>query len=232
MIDKVVAEIKKHSNKQFALHHASFFKTQKGGYGEGDLFWGIKVPALRKVSKAYYKEVTLKDVESIIGHKIHEVRLTALFILVEKYKRASDKEKDAIAKIYFKNVKHVNNWDLVDLSAPYIAGEYFYRVSRDIQNKFANSKKLWLERIAMVSTFYSLRNGNLEETFKLAKHFLNHKHDLMHKASGWLLREMGKKDIRALKIFLDKYSKIMPRTMLRYSIEKFPQKTRKKYMEK
>ncbi|AKL98274.1 DNA alkylation repair protein [Endomicrobium proavitum] len=228
----ILSEIKKHGNKVLAQHHLRFFKTGKGEYGEGDLFWGLTVPQTRAISKKYYKELTLKETEIFLKHKVHEVRFFALTVLIEKYKRADIKEKKKIVKIYLKNTKYINNWDLVDLTAPLITGEYWYNnLSEDLW-KLAKSKNLWEERIAMLSTFYFIKRGKTAETLKLAEFFLNHKHDLMHKASGWMLREAGKRNIGALYGFLDKYAAVMPRTMLRYSLEKVPQQKRKYYMEK
>ncbi|MCL2390785.1 MAG: DNA alkylation repair protein [Endomicrobia bacterium] len=228
--NKILKELKSLGDKEFAIHHAKFFQTHKGGYGEGDLFWGLRVPQQRAVAKKYYKDITLKEAKELLQHKIHEARLTALAVLSEKYKKADDKEKKAVVKTYLANTEYINNWDLVDLSAPYIAGAFWFDNPSDDMLELAKSKNLWRERISMVSTLYFIKRGRLKETFELAEMFLSHKHDLMHKAAGWMLREAGKKDISALRAFLDKNHKKMPRTMLRYAIEKFPDRERKKYM--
>ncbi len=230
--DSVLKDLKSKKNDKFAKHHAKFFQTHKGGYGEGDLFLGLTVPQQRETAKKYYKEISLKETEGLLKNPVHEVRLTALMILAAKYEKASREEKNKIAKIYLRNTQYINNWDLVDLSAPQIAGEYWHNSKKDEMWKFAKSKKLWNERIAMISTFYSIKNGSFDDAIKLAEHFLGHKHDLMHKAAGWMLREAGKRDINILYAFLDKHYKVMPRTMLRYSIEKLSDKERRQYMAK
>ncbi|MDR1696105.1 MAG: DNA alkylation repair protein [Endomicrobium sp.] len=232
VINKVLKDLKSLGDKKFAEHHAVFFQTHKGGYGEGDLFWGLRVPQQRTVAKKYYEEITLKETEKLLRDKIHEARFTALAILGEKYKKAGGKEKKAIVKMYLANTKYINNWDLVDLSAPNIAGAFWFDSGIGDMMKLAKSGNLWRERIAMLSTLYFIRRGRLKETFDLAEMFLDHKHDLMHKAAGWMLREAGKEDIKSLRAFLDKNGKKMPRTMLRYAIEKFPEKERKKYLKR
>jgi len=232
IVDKILKELKSLGDKKIALHHAKFFQTHKGGYGEGDLFWGLRVPQQRTVAKKYFKDITLKETEKLLQHKIHEVRMTALLILVEKYKKADEKDKKATVKIYLANTKYINNWDLVDLSTPSITGAFWFNNNTIDMFKFAKSKDLWRERIVMISTLYFIRQYRFKETFELAEMFLTHKHDLMHKAAGWMLREAGKKDINALRVFLDKNYKKMPRTMLRYSIERLSEKERNKYMGK
>ncbi|MDR2426768.1 MAG: DNA alkylation repair protein [Endomicrobium sp.] len=227
----VLNELKSVGDKKVALYHAAYFQTYKGGYGQGDLFWGLRAAQQRKIAKKYYKEIPLKDTEDILKHKIHEARLTALMIMILKYEKASEVEKAKIASLYLKNTKYVNNWDLVDLSAHRLSGDYWYHNCPEQIWKYAKSGNLWDERIAMISTFYFIKCGRFDETIALCETFLNHKHDLMHKASGWMLREMGKRDEKPLYVFLDKYSKIMPRTMLRYSIEKLQEKKRRYYME-
>jgi len=228
----VLSELRSHKNKEFAAHHAKFFQTHRGGYGEGDSFWGLKVPQQRKISKKYYKDVNLDETEHLLQNGIHEVRLTALFILVEKYKRASVSEKEEIAELYIRNAKYINNWDLVDLSAPNILGEHWFGKNGSELRIFAKSGDLWKERIALLATLYFIRQNEFGETLALAKYLLNHKHDLIHKAAGWMLREAGKRDAGVLYSFLDKHYKKMPRTMLRYSLEKVPEKKRKHYMER
>lgn len=233
MKQKLLNELKKNGNKEFAAHHAKFFQTHKGGYGQGDKFWGLKVPKQREMAKKYYKNITLKEAEELLKNKVHEVRLTGLMILIEKYQKSDKKDKKNIVKIYLRNTKHINNWDLVDLSAPQILGNYWFENKSTAEMyKLARSKNLWEERIAMISTFYFIKNGKFCETARLAKHFLKHKHDLMHKASGWMLREAGKRNIDVLYDFLNKHHKTMPRTMLRYAVEKLPENKRKYYMGK
>ncbi|OEG70870.1 hypothetical protein ATZ36_16980 [Candidatus Endomicrobiellum trichonymphae] len=230
--ETLLKDLKKYKDGIFAKHHAKYFQTHKGGYGEGDSFWGLKIPQQRITARKYWKDINLKDVEKLLQHKVHEVRLTALMILIEKYKKADDDAKSVIVKIYLKNSECINNWDLVDLSAPYIPGHYWHNNSLKDFWKYAESGNLWKERIAMVSTLYFLRQGRFTETLALSRLFLAHNHDLIHKASGWMLREVGKRNKKLLISFLDRYSKVMPRTMLRYSLEKLSPKKREYYMEK
>ncbi|MDR3275206.1 MAG: DNA alkylation repair protein [Endomicrobium sp.] len=230
--ENLLKDLKKYKNEVFAKYHAKYFQTQKGGYGEGDFFWGIKVPQQRVIAGKYWEYMNLKDIEELLKHKIHEVRLTTLMILIEKYKKSDDSIKYNIVRIYLRNSKYINNWDLVDLSALNITGSYWYNNSLIDFWKYAKSKNLWKERIAMISTLYFIKQARFAETLKLAELFLSHKHDLMHKASGWMLREIGEKNTDALVSFLDKYSAVMPRTMLRYSIEKLSLEKRKYYMGK
>ena len=199
-----------------------FFKTGKGCYGEGDIFLGIIVPNTRKVAKKF-TDLKLSEIKKILYSKIHEERLCALLILVEKFQKADDAEKKAIFYFYMKNAKQANNWDLVDLSAPKIAGEY-------LLNRFAKSKNLWEKRISVVSTFVFIKNGEYKDSLKIAEILMNDKHDLIHKAVGWMLREVGKKNLAEEERFLKKYCKKMPRTTLRYAIEKFPENERIAYL--
>jgi len=219
----------KNENKAKVL--SGFFKTNKGQYGEGDIFLGIPVPSIRAVVKKYFEKLTLDDIDELVKNPFHEVRCAALLSLVSKYNKADDALKKEISDLYLKNTDYINNWDLVDLTAPNILGDYFYNSGKkDTLFQLAKSKNLWQERISIVSTFYFIKKGDFAPTFYLAKNFLSHKHDLIHKASGWMLREAGKRDKKALCTFLDEYAKFMPRTMLRYAIEKFDDNERKKYL--
>lgn len=229
---KILEEIKSHQNKEKARLLSGFFKTGKGQYGEGDVFWGLTVPISRKIA-IKYKNINLSEIEKLLKSKVHEVRLIALLILVYKYQTGTEKEHEQIYKFYLKNTKYINNWDLVDLSAPKIVGKYLInQKDRKILFKLAHSGFLWEERIAILATFAFIRIGDFNETLKIAEIFLKHPHDLIHKATGWMLREVGKKDLKVLQKFLDKNIKNMPRTMLRYAIEKFPEKTRLEYLKK
>jgi len=207
-----------------------FFKTGKDEYGEGDVFLGIVVPIQRKIAKKYYF-LSLKDLQKLIDSKIHEERLTCLFILIERYKKTSEKEKEEIYNFYIKNAKKINNWDLVDLSAPSIIGEYIKEKDRNILYKLVKSENLWERRIAMLSCFSFIRKNDFKDAFAIASELISDKQDLIHKAVGWMLREIGKRDLKAEENFLREYYQKMPRTMLRYSIEKFPHDKRKKYLE-
>lgn len=229
---QIINEMKKLSNKDLAVHHLKFFKTGKGEYGEGDLFYGLKVPEIRSIAKKYFKDTDLKEINSLLKDPYHEVRLLALIMLVLKYQKTNLKEQEEIFDLYINNVKYINNWDLVDLSAPNIVGNYLSGKNTNKLYELAESGHLWSERISVVATLYFIKKGEFCHTAKLSEYFLNHKHDLIHKATGWMLREVGKKDIDQLYSFLDKFHKTMPRTMLRYSIEKLSPEKRTFYMQK
>ena len=204
-----------------------FFKTAPGEYGEGDIFLGVVVPDIREVAKKY-SNLELKKVIKLLHSKIHEERLTALLIMVDKFRSEDDKKK--IYNLYLKNIKHINSWDLVDLSADKIIGAYLLDKPKSILYKLARSKSVWERRIGIMATFNFIKNNKFKETLKIAKILLNDEHDLIHKAVGWMLREIGKRDLKAEERFLKENYKKMPRTMLRYAIEKFPEKKRKQYL--
>lgn len=210
-----------------------FFKTDKGQYGEGDLFLGIRVPVLRKISKLYWNKINLKDCEKLLKNKYHEIRLLSLFILIIKYEKNLNDRKE-IYNLYLRNTKYINNWDLVDLSSPNIVGKYIYEneIDRNILYKLIESNNLWNIRIAILSTFFFIRNKDYKDIIIMSEMLLNNKEDLIHKALGWMLREVGKRDLNILYLFLDKYCKVMPRTMLRYSIEKLEYSKKTVYMRK
>ncbi len=206
-----------------------FFKTGKGQYGEGDIFLGLVVPKQRTLAKKY-RALEFKGIESLLHSSIHEYRLIALFILIDQYKRNDEKKK--FFDFYIKNIKYINNWDLVDLSAPNILGDYLLNKNKKILLKLVKSNNLWERRIAIISTYTFIRHNQFNETLKLARKLLKDDHDLIHKAVGWMLREVGNKDQKVEKSFLNKYYQVMPRTMLRYAIEKFNKKQRSFYMKK
>lgn len=208
---------------------SSFFKTGKGEYGAGDIFIGVTVPDNRKIAKKYF-EATFEDIAELLKNEIHEIRLSALLALVIKFKKnKNDREK--IIKFYIDNCSTCNNWDLVDLSAPYILGEYMVtNPMPELLEELSNSESFWKQRIAIVSTLTLIRHGRFTETLTLAKKYLNHNEPLIHKATGWTLREIGKKDINTLRNFLDKYAEVMPRTALRYAIERLDGDEKAKYM--
>lgn len=207
-----------------------FFKTGPGQYGEGDIFAGIKVPPCRELAKKY-RSLSFNDLQKLIRSKIHEERTIALMILTLNFKKADESLQTQIYKFYFKNLKGINNWDLVDGSAPYIVGPYLETRDRKILYKLARSKKLWEKRIAMLSTFHFIRQKDFKDALKIAEILLHDEHDLMHKAVGWMLREIGNRDIATEKKFLNKHAAKMPRTALRYAIEKFPEPERLKYLK-
>jgi 3-methyladenine DNA glycosylase AlkD len=221
--------VHQHSNKSQAIFLQRFFKTAPGQYAEGDIFAGIKVPVQRMIAKQF-TDLSLDETQKALQSKIHEERLIALFILVIKFKKAEETEREKIIDLYLNNLNHVNNWDLVDLSAPKLLGEWLLDKDREILFKLANSKNLWDRRISMLSTFRFIQCGEFVTTLRLSKILLNDKHDLIHKAVGWMLREIGKKDLQSEEDFLEVHYQKMPRTMLRYAIEKFPEPKRKAYL--
>lgn len=235
-LNLLLKELKRKGNPQKAKVFSQFFKTGPGQYGEGDLFYGISVPESRKISIEYIN-LSLEEIQKLLHNKYHEARLIGVLILVYKYKQASiDNEKKKIYNFYLKNSKNINNWDLVDVSAHHIVGDYLFHKNtkeRKILEKLAVSKNLWERRIAIISTFAFIYKKEYEGTLKIVKILLHDKHDLIQKACGWMLREVGKRvDEKPLIIFLDEYAKIIPRTMLRYSIERLPEKARKHYLKK
>jgi 3-methyladenine DNA glycosylase AlkD len=203
-----------------------FFKTGKGQYGEGDKFLGVTVPNIREVAKEF-KDINFDIINELIHSPWHEMRMCALLILVNNSKKEVTKDT---FDFYLSQTKYINNWDLVDLSAPQIVGKFLLNKKRDLLYQLAESDLLWDNRIAIVSTLTFIRNNDLDDTYQLSLKMMNHKHDLMHKAIGWMLREAGKRDIKRLYDFIMEYKNIMPRTMLRYSIEKFDKETRKELM--
>ncbi len=222
-------EIKLIASPEIASKMKWFFKTGKGEYGEGDQFAGLKVPTQRKLAREF-KDLSFADLKVLLNSTVHEERLISLLILVEKFEKGTEKEKQVIFKFYNKNRKGINNWDLVDLSAPKIIGKYLLEKDKSLLFKFAVSKNLWERRIAILSTYEFIRNGKYDATLKIAKILLEDEHDLIHKAVGWMLREIGNRDLSVEEKFLKPHYKKMPRTMLRYSIEKFPELKRKKYL--
>jgi len=213
-----------------------FFKTKKGEYGEGDEFLGITVPLIRDLSRKYI-ELEYSDIKKLLENKYHEIRLCALIILTykfEKYKKEkNENELKYIYNFYLENIKYINNWDLVDLSCYKIIGEYLLNKDRSILEELSISKNLWERRIAIISTFAFIKNNEYKDTVKICEILLNDKQELIHKATGWMLREMGKRINKELLInFLNKYYKKMPRIMLRYSIERLNNDEKAFYMKK
>ncbi|MBU1086686.1 MAG: DNA alkylation repair protein [Candidatus Omnitrophica bacterium] len=218
------------ADKKKAKILQSFFKTGKGQYARGDVFLGITVPKIRHIAKQF-SDLENNDILELLKSKYHEQRLLALLIWVEQFSSAEQKIKTQIYQLYIKHTKYINNWDLVDLSAPKIIGSFLFNTQRDILYKFAKSPQLWQKRIAIVATYYFIKQNDFADTFKIARILLTDKHDLIHKAVGWMLREAGKINLAKEEEFLGKYYKNMPRTMLRYAIEKFPEEKRLKYLK-
>ena len=202
-----------------------FFKAGKGEYGEGDRFLGVTVPNIRAIAKLH-KDISIEEIRELIQSEWHEVRLCALIIMVEKSKKKDEALRKELFNLYLSQTKRINNWDLVDLSCRFIIGEYLLDKSRDILYQLAQSPLLWDNRIAIVSTYAFIRKGQLEDTYALSDLMMQHPHDLMHKAIGWMLREAGKRDSERLYDYVMSHRADMPRTMLRYAIEKFSPKER------
>jgi len=231
MLRQIKRELDALSNPKKAEVNSRFFKTGKGEYGEGDVFLGLTVPEQRTIAKKYI-ELNMNDIEKMLYSRIHEHRLTSLLILVEKYTNADIETKKRLVDFYLKNRGQVNNWDLVDLTSDKILGDYLLERERTILYKLAESNNIWDRRISIVSTFEFIRNNQFEDTIKISEMLLGDGHDLIHKAVGWMLREIGKRNQEAEEDFLKKYYKTMPRTMLRYAIEKFDAEKKKFYMGK
>lgn len=229
-VDGVRAYLRCLADPQKATVLRRFFKTGKGQYGEGDEFLGVIVPKVREVAKRF-RNLDLKDTLKLLRSPIHEERQCALFILVDRYGRSEDKERDRIFRAYLANTRYINNWDLVDLTAPKIVGRHLADKPRRILDGLAKSNLLWDRRIAMLACFWFIGQGDCRDALRLAKKLLGDKHDLIHKAVGWMLREVGKKcSVEVLRKFLDENADEMPRTMLRYAIEKLPEQERKEYL--
>jgi 3-methyladenine DNA glycosylase AlkD len=231
MIANIKKDLRKLARRDKANTLQRFFKTGPGQYGEGDKFIGVMVPDIRKVSQKY-KDLALKEVLELLHSQFHEERLCALFILVEQYKKGDSKKQKKFFDLYLKNYKYINNWDLIDLTAPRIVGTYLLDKPKAILYKLAKSKNLWQRRVAILATFQFIYAGQSQETIKISKILLHDEHDLIQKAVGWMLREVGKRcDEKILLNFLNQYYKVMPRTMLRYAIERLQEKKRLTYLK-
>lgn len=221
--------LRKLADPERAAHSARYFKTGRGEYGEGDKFLGIRVPEIRAQVKKC-ESTSLAEIQTLLMSVFHEVRLFALLLLVRKFAKGDDQEKAAIYDLYLKHTHRVNNWDLVDSSASRIVGSYLETRDRKILYKLVKSASLWERRIAVIATFHFIGKGQFDDALKLAGQLLNDEEDLIHKAVGWVLREIGKRDVAVEKAFLQPHCKTMPRTMLRYAIERFPGQERKMYL--
>ncbi len=228
MLDDLRAELKKLSDKKKALAMEKFFKNEEGEYGFGDVFIGLTVPQCRKLA-IDYREMPFEDLYKLLRSEVHEERLIALLILVHNFQKEELLQR-RIYEFYMKNTKFVNNWDLVDLSSDKIVGVYLIDKPKDVLYKLAKSSNLWERRIAIVATYNFIKNQKFDDTLKIAETLIDDKNDLIQKAVGWMLREVGNRDLDAEEKFLKTHYKNMGRTALRYSIEKFPEKSRKAYM--
>jgi len=228
--NQIVSEMNTLADPVRAAHSQKFFRTGIGQYGAGDRFLGIRVPQIREVA-ARYRDLDLHVVQELLCNPIHEIRLLALVIMVSQFKKTDPSGQKAIYDLYLQNRHSVNNWDLVDLSAPTIVGGWLQTRSRTILHRLAKSKTLWDRRISVLATFWFIRGGDFDDALVLAEKLLDDSEDLMHKAVGWMLREIGKQDRSVEERFLNLHYKKMPRTMLRYAIEKFPATLRLKYLQ-
>ncbi len=230
MIEIVRTALRAYANESDAKFLQRFFKTGPGEYGEGDRFIGVRVPATRRVARRY-RDLPLTDTLVLLQSPIHEERLLALILLVEKYRQGTSDEQSEIYRQYLDNTRHINSWDLVDVSAEHIVGAYLKNRSRSPLYELARSDCLWERRIAIMATFHFIKNNEFGETLKIAEMLVADDQDLIHKAVGWMLREIGKRDQDTEVSFLKKYYQRMPRTMLRYAIEKFPENVRQQYLK-
>jgi len=226
----VQRRLQKIGNKKQAAVSQRFFKTGPGEYGEGDIFIGIRVPVLRKLTSEF-KDLPVSEIEILLRSPIHEERLLAILLFVHILKKSDDDVKRDIYNLYLKSTEFINNWDLVDASAEHIVGAYLKDKSKRPLYRLAKSKHLWERRIAIIATFHFVKCHEFSETLKISNMLLCDRHDLIHKATGWMLREIGKRNLKTEETFLKAYYKRMPRTMLRYAIEKFPEEKRQRYLK-
>lgn len=231
-IQKIKAALQKYADKEKAKILRKFFKTGPGEYGEGDIFLGVVVPHIRKVAKTYYKTADIGDIRELLKSPIHEQRLLALIIFVLKFNQGAPGEQKRVYQIYMRHTAYINNWDLIDLTAPHIVGKYLYDKSRMPLYDLAQSKNFWERRIAVLAAFYFIRQNQFEDILKIAGMLRKDREDLIQKAVGWMLREVGKRDLAQEEKFLKQYCLDMPRTMLRYAIERFPEAKRQVYLKK
>ena len=223
-------ELKQHIEPEKAAFFPKFFNTVPGGYGEGDQFWGIRVPPLRQLAKKY-RQLEMENLTTLITSPIHEQRLLALFILRLQFEQADAEKQQIIIDFYLNHLAGVNNWDLVDSSAHLILGRWLEDKPRDLLYELAATDHLWKQRIAMIATAWYIRNNDFTDALKIAEILMHHKHDLIHKAVGWMLREIGNRNFETEEAFLKQYYRTMPRTALRYAIEKFPEDLRQAYLK-
>lgn len=232
MIRQIKEDLSSYINEEKAAFLPGFFNAVPGGYGEGDRFMGIRVPDQRAVAKKYYQKASLDEITALLKDEYHECRLTALFMLVNLYERTKDEAlKEVVIASYLNHLDNVNNWDLVDSSAYKLLGPHLQNRDRAILYELAMSTDLWRQRIAMITTLHFIRQHDFNDALSLAEILLNHPHDLMHKAVGWMLREVGNRNLGKERGFLNKYYREMPRTMLRYAIEKFDPNLREQYLK-
>lgn len=224
---KLIQALEKEKNPAKAVILSRFFKTGKGEYGCGDTFWGITIPTQRAIAKQFI-HLSQSDIVNVLYHPVHEVRMTALLILVAQYKKT---QNDELIQLLIKHKKQLNNWDFVDCVIPSTIGMYLLDKPKNLLYELVKSQTVWDRRISVLATYPSIKRGDFRDILALATLLLDDSHDLMHKAVGWMLREVGKKDTKTLQTFLNKHTSSMPRTMLRYAIEKFDEQTRQHYLK-
>jgi len=230
-MNPIQSALREFADQKVAAHSQKYLRAEIGGYGFGDFFLGVRMPVVRQVAKAN-KHATKAEVEGLVLSKYHEERMVGLLILVDQYGASETAEQqENIFQVYVSYFESINNWDLVDVTCPHIIGKHLYSGDRSILDVWAQSPRLWTRRIAMISTFWFIRQGDLTDTFRLATALKQDPHDLIHKAVGWMLREAGKRDLEQLESFLKTHYQALPRTMLRYAIEKFPEPRRKAYLK-
>ena len=229
-VSDIKNEMRKLANKEIAEHSQRFFKTGKGQYGEGDIFLGIRVPVLRKIAKKF-RRISLAEVSKLLESKFHEERLLSILMLVNLFKSGDEDDQELIYELYLDKTKFINNWDIVDISAGNIVGAFLFEKDKAPLYRLVFSENLWERRIAIVATFYFIRNDEFDDTLKIAEILFTDKEDLIHKAVGWMLREVGKRVIEIEEEFLEEHYLKMPCTMLRYAIERFPETRRKMYLK-
>lgn len=228
-VTEIHAQLRALASPEVAHIQQGFFKTGPGQYGEGDVFLGIKVPVLRALAKQQ-RDTTLTTVQALLDSQYHEERVFALLLLMQFYARADERGQQAAFDLYLANTHRINNWDLVDISAPHIVGRHLQDRPRKVLHQMAKSASLWERRIAIIATFHFIRRDDFDDTLKISRTLLHDEHDLMHKAVGWMLREVGKRNLAVEETFLHAHYRAMPRTMLRYAIERFPEPKRKNYL--
>ena len=230
-LKQIEATLRQLGNPETASFLAGYFKTGPGQYGFGDVFVGVKVPAMRKLARDF-KAQALPDIEAWLDSALHEVRLLALLVLVNRFPRASPADKESIVQLYLRQTARINNWDLVDVSAAHILGAWLFDRERALLDQLAASEMIWERRIAIIATSWFIRQGEFHDTLRLAEMLLEDEEPLLHKATGWMLREVGKRDLPAATGFLDEHAAAMPRTMLRYAIERLPEPRRQAYLKR
>ncbi|MDR7129897.1 3-methyladenine DNA glycosylase AlkD [Algoriphagus sp. 4150] len=232
LTEQIKASLTDKANPKKAMFFPRFFKSGPGEYGEGDLFLGVSVPEQRKIAKVVFREINFTEVEELLHDAYHEVRLTAIFILVYRYQKLkTDSDRKKLVDFYLSQLDYVNNWDLVDSSCHHILGHYYLHLEKDLFYELAETDHLWRQRVAMISSYYWIKRGYFDDALALAEKLLFHPHDLIHKAVGWMLREIGNKDFEVEMEFLRKHYTTMPRTALRYAIEKFDPSLRRLFLD-